>query len=154
MTTFTDAFKSEIARVARKELKDELSFLRKAGAAQKTEIAALKRDIKDLRSQLKARDKTLRKVLPVPEPLPDTHSVPSKRSGFSAEKLAAHRAVLGLTQAQMARLLAASPLSVYKWESGQVQPRAAQLARIQEVLVLRKRAAAKQLAVLDTAGPV
>lgn len=152
MTTFSDALKSEIARVARKELKDELLSLRKATTAQRTEIAALKRDIKDLRSQLKANDKTLRKALPAPAPVADVPAATGKRAGFSADKLAAHRAALGLTQAQMARLLSASPLSVYKWESGQVQPRAAQWASIQSVLGLRKRAAAKQLAALDAAG--
>jgi DNA-binding transcriptional regulator YiaG len=152
MTTFSDAFKSEIARVARKELKDELLSLRKATTAQRAEIAALKRDIKDLRVQLKASDKTLRKALPAPEAAPEAvASAPSKRGGFNADKLAAHRAALGLTQAQMARLLGASALSVYKWESGQVQPRAAQLASILAVLGLRKRAALKQLEALGAA---
>ena len=41
----------------------------------------------------------------------------------------------------MAQLLGASSLSVYKWESGQVTPRATQLERILAVLKLGKRAA-------------
>ena len=154
MTTLSTALKSEIARVARKELKDELLSLRKSAIAQRAEIAALKRDIKDLRTQLKASGKTLHKALPVPVPLTLVPVVSGRRGGFSAEKLAAHRAALGLTQAQMARLLSASPLSVYKWESGQVQPRAAQWASIQSVLGLRKRAAARRLAELEAGNQV
>lgn len=148
MTTFSDAFKAEIARVARKELKDEWTALRKSVAAQRAEIAALKRDVKELRSQIKANDKTLRKALPAQAEPAAVDGPTAKRGGFSAERLAAHRAALGLTQAQMASLLGASALSVYKWESGQVQPRAAQWARIRSVMALRKRAAHRQLAAL------
>jgi DNA-binding transcriptional regulator YiaG len=46
----------------------------------------------------------------------------------------------------MARLLEASALSVSKWESGKVQPRAAQLGRILAVQRLGKRAALARLA--------
>lgn len=51
------------------------------------------------------------------------------------------RAALGITQKQMAQLLGASSLSVYKWETGHVHPRTAQLERIAEVLKLGKRKA-------------
>ena len=53
---------------------------------------------------------------------------------------------LWMTQAQMARLIGASALSVYKWESGKVQPRAAQLERILALRKLGKREAAARLA--------
>jgi hypothetical protein len=43
MSSLINSLKSEIARVARKELKDELLALRKASAAHRSEIAALKR---------------------------------------------------------------------------------------------------------------
>ena len=46
----------------------------------------------------------------------------------------------------MAQLLEASALSVYKWESGKVQPRAAQLERILALRKLGKREAAARLA--------
>jgi transcriptional regulator with XRE-family HTH domain len=52
---------------------------------------------------------------------------------------------LGISQAQMATLLGSSQLSVWKWETGKVTPRAAQLERIQAALKLGKRAALAQL---------
>ena len=45
MTAFSDAFRSEVMRMARKEIKGELGHLRKAVTAQRSEIAALKRDL-------------------------------------------------------------------------------------------------------------
>ena len=55
--------------------------------------------------------------------------------------LLARRTELGLTQVQMARVIGASALSVYKWESGKARPRAAQQEQIASALQLGKRAA-------------
>ena len=52
MTTFADSLKKEIARVARKELRDELGALRKTALQQRSEIAALKKQIKALQAQM------------------------------------------------------------------------------------------------------
>ena len=143
MNSFTNALKAEIARVARKELKDELLALRKAVTAHRSEIAALKRELKSLRTQLRANEKVVRAVAPRPAP---AAGKPGRKARFSAQAMAAQRARLGLSQAQMARLLGASALSVYKWESGKVQPRAAQLERIVAIQKLGKREAAARLA--------
>ncbi|WP_264294005.1 helix-turn-helix domain-containing protein [Diaphorobacter aerolatus] len=51
-----------------------------------------------------------------------------------------------MTQKEMARLLGVSPLSVYKWETGQVTPREAQLVRVREVLQMGVREARRQIA--------
>lgn len=143
MNSLTNALKSEIARVARKELKDELLALRKATTAHRSEIAGLKRELKSLRSQLKANEKVVKSVAPAGKAEPAAK--PGRKVRFSAEAFSAQRDKLGLTQAQMAELLGASALSVYKWESGKVQPRAAQLARILAIRKLGKREAAARL---------
>lgn len=143
MNSLTNTLKSEIARVARKELKDELLALRKTATAHRSEIAALKREIRALQSQLKANRRTLDKL---PAPAPASDAPPERKLRFSAEAFAAQRARLGLTQVQMARLLGASTLSVYKWETGKVHPRAAQLERIAAVRKLGKREVAARLA--------
>ena len=142
-TSLTNVLKAEIARVARKELKDELLSLRKATTAHRSEIAALKREIKTLRSQLKANAKFVKAVPPAK---PAETDKPGRKVRFSAQGFAAQRAKLGISQAQMAQLLGASTLSVYKWESGKVQPRSAQLERIAAIRKLGKREAAAQLA--------
>jgi len=144
MSSLINSLKSEIARVARKELKDELLALRKAVTAHRSEIAALKRQVKALASAVKAGVRTSRahghEVSAVP-------AAASPGIRFSAERFAALRAKLGLTQAQMANLLGVSYLSVHKWEGGKAQPRAAQLQKIAAVMKMGKREALRQLQV-------
>lgn len=143
MNSLTNALKSEIARVARKELKDELTSLRKATTGHRSEIAALKREVKTLRSQLKANEKVVKAVAPLKV---EKEEERGRKLRFTAEGFAAQRAKLGISQAQMAQLLGVSGLSVYKWESGKVQPRAKQLQAIAGLRGLGKREAAARLA--------
>ena len=150
MSNFSAALRNEILRVTRKELKTELATLRKTVSTQRSDIAALKRDTKTLTSQLKALQKVVQRsssdaATPARETTPQEAPRRTNSQAFDGNALAAKRKQLGITQEAMATLLQASALSVYKWESSQVQPRAKQLARIQEVLKLGKRAALAQL---------
>lgn len=153
MPTFADSLKKEIARVARRELKGEFSSLRKASAAQRSEIAALKRDLKSLVSQNKSLARQLKSASGTKQaPTADVEKVrkkPGRQVIYSAERFAAMRKKLGMTQAQMAHLLGVSSLSVYKWEKGDVEPREAQKSKILALRTLGKREAAKMLASAD-----
>ncbi len=148
MSTFANTLKSEIARVARKELKGEIAALRKVLTAHRSEIAVLKRELAALQQTTRKMQKTV-STKSTPQDSVESDP-PTERRGrkakFGAQKLAAHRAKLGLTQAQLAQLIGVSTLSVYKWEAGKVTPRAAQQAQIAAVLKLGKRAAKAQLA--------
>lgn len=137
MSSLIASLKSEITRVARKELKGELQSLRKVATAHRSEIAALKRQMKSLASELKTVKRTTKSVSR--EPSADGESTPRGRIRFTAERFAAFRSRLGLTQTELARVLGASALSVHKWESGAVQPRMAQLQKIASVMKLGKR---------------
>lgn len=145
MTTYANAFRAEILRIARKEIKTELQGLRKTISSQRSDIAALKRDIKALSSEVKALNKASARQKPANSPdeaSENASSTPRTRRGkFNAQTLTAKREQLGISQQAMAKLLGASSISVYKWESGKVTPRAAQLERIQAVLKMGKRAA-------------
>lgn len=145
MTAFSESFRSEVARIARKENKGDITSLRKLTASQRGEIAALKRDVKALAGQVRGLAKALEKSLasigrqPSGSQAADASRVPGaagaavslKRGGrpfvFSHEALLAKRKAFQMSQKEMAQLLDASPLSVYKWETGKVTPRAAQL---------------------------
>lgn len=148
MSTIATALKQEIARVARKELKEEIAALRKLTTAHRSEIAALKREVKALQSAVRAVQKVQARPAPAMPALDlSAASEPGRRrqAGFSADQLRAYREQMGFTQAQMATLIGASSLSVYKWESGKVQPRAAQQVQIAAALKLGKRAAKARL---------
>ena len=147
MTTFADSLKKEIARVARKELRDELGALRKTSLQQRAEIAALKKQLKALQTQMNRLGRT--RAEPAREAPSAAGAVgvvgprgkPGRKVVFTAERLKTQRARLGLTQEQTARLLGVSSLSIWKWESGGAVPRASRVPKILERLALGKREA-------------
>lgn len=60
---------------------------------------------------------------------------------------AALRKKLGISAAEMGKLLGVSAQSVYHWESGKTKPRASQLQAIAAVRKMGKRAVAAKLEV-------
>jgi DNA-binding transcriptional regulator YiaG len=144
MTSLHNALKSEIAPIAREEHDDELLALRRVTAAHRAEIAALKRDLLAIRSLVQLNERAIKKVVPASQSTPEVH--PPKSVAFNAQALADKRAKLGLSQSDLAKLLEATSLSVYKWESGKVQPRAAQLSRIAAIQKIGKSEAVARLA--------
>lgn len=145
MSNFADSLKSEIARVARKELKSDVLSLRKTAGAQRSEIAALKRQLKALSSDMKSLARQVRSPDASRRVVAAEPAVKTARTSFAPATLTNYRARLGITQVQLARLLGASALSVRRWEAGNVQPRSAQRARIASVVKLGKRLAMAQL---------
>ena len=151
MTTFADSLKKEIARVARKELRDELGALRKAALQQRSEIAALKKQLKAFQTQVNQLGRA-RAQLARSAPLAASaagsgapRGKPGRKVVFTAERLKTQRARLGLTQEQMAKLLGVSSLSIWKWESGGAAPRASRVPKVLELLALGKREALARL---------
>jgi DNA-binding transcriptional regulator YiaG len=143
MSTLINSLKLEIARVARKELKEELQALRKVTTSHRSEIAALKRQVKSLASALKTATKTSKTGSKKSPATDEPAAVPGIR--YSAERLVALRNKFGITQTQMASLLGVSYLSVHKWEAGAAQPRAAQLQKIALASKMGKREVLRKL---------
>lgn len=140
MPNLAALLKSEISRIARKEVRAETQAFKKASAQYRSDIAALKRRVASLESTLKKLDKTgsrSRKAAEEPTQSP---------LRFRVDGFATLRKKLGLSAADMARLLGVSAQSVYHWESGKSKPRAGQLAAIAQVRKLGKREAAARLA--------
>jgi DNA-binding transcriptional regulator YiaG len=65
---------------------------------------------------------------------------------FRVAGFAALRKKLGISAAEMGKLLGVSAQSVYHWETGKTKPRASQLASIAAVRKLGKKAVAERLA--------
>lgn len=139
MPNIADALKAEISRIARKELKGELEAVKKAAAAHRHEIAALKRRIQELERGAK------RSARAKPAVSVSSESGEERHLRFSATRFAAQRQKLGLSAADFAKLLGVSSLSVYKWEKGETRPRQAQLQAIAAARGLGKREAAARL---------
>lgn len=139
MTNIATLLKSEIARVARKEVRAEIQQIKKLGAQYRSHIATLRRHIKALERQVAF----LRKGGSRSGARADAE--PEVRLRFSATRLATQRKRLGLSAAQFGKLVGVSAQSVYKWEEGKARPRAKQLQAIAATRKLGKREAAQQL---------
>lgn len=147
--TFAESLKKEIARIARKELRDEIATLRKSSHGHRSEIAVLKKQIKAMQTQvnklgklpyLTASIKPSAKVRSLSEDV-DVRVKPGRKVVFTADRLKTQRARLGFTQEQMGKLLEVSSLSIWKWESGGAAPRASRVPEILHRLSLGKREA-------------
>ena len=147
MTTYAEAFKREIARVSKKEVRSEITSLRKATTSHRSEIAALKKTVKGLEATVRQLVKLANRTgvtagaAAKAAKADPAASSPRTKGAFDPAAFAEHRKNLGLTQAQLAKLVGVSSLSIYKWEKGGVQPREKQLAAIREAMSLSKRRA-------------
>jgi len=139
MPNLASTFKSEISRLARKEVRSEIISLKKAVASQRTEIASLKKQMRDLIATSKKSAKT-RQARPA-----EAKEGEGTRLRFSAKGLKSHRQKLGLSAKDYGLLVSASALSIYKWEEGKVRPREGALAKIAEVRSLGKRELLRRL---------
>lgn len=133
MPSIATVLKSEIVRLARKELKRELVTLRKQVTAHRSALAALKKQVADVERQTKqsARATKGNRVAP-----------PKVSAGrFSAKGLKSLRAKLGLSAADFGRLAGVTGTTIFNWEAEKAHPQRAQLEALQGLLGLGKRAA-------------
>ena len=135
MTTFVNQLKSEIARIAKKEIRAETQQLKKASAQYRSDIAALKRHIVALEATVKKLSKgQLKPVLKV-----DKESSTPLR--FRASGFATLRKKLDLSAEQMGKLIGVSAQSVYHWEAEKSRPRSSHLPAIAAARKLTKKEA-------------
>lgn len=145
MPNLASFLKSEISRLARKELRQEVEPLKRSLAHARSEIAALKKAMRAVEQEIKAASRASKKA-------PDDGPSPAaQKFRFRASTMKTHRARLGFSAKDYGLLLGASMLSVYKWEDGRVAPRAKNMPRIAEVLSLGKREALRRLTELQSA---
>lgn len=139
MANFSSMLKSEISRLARKELRQEIEPLKRSLMNARTEISALKKKTHGLEQALKLARKAGDK------PVIDQRDTEPSKFRFRAATLKAHRAKLGLSAKDYGLLLGASMLSVYKWEDGKATPRPTMHSAIAGVLRMGKREASRRL---------
>jgi DNA-binding transcriptional regulator YiaG len=137
MSNVASILKEEIARVARKEVRRETAALKKASAAYRSEIAALKRRALELERQLRRVGKGTEPSAAVAA----NEDSASQGTRFSAKSMASQRRRLGLSAAECGLLIGASAQSIYNWEEGKARPRAQHLPAIFALRSLGRRQA-------------
>ena len=146
MPNIASVLKSEIARLARKEVRSETDSLKKLSSQYRADIAALKREVKALQRQLKSVSRSAGRSRDTTAP---DEGNGERQLRFSPQRLAAQRNRLGLSAQAFGALVGVTGQSIYKWEAGNARPRAAQLKAIAAVRALGKREAQARLAALQ-----
>ncbi len=141
MPNIQQVMSEEIRRLARKELKTELTEMKKQFAAMRKLIVEQNRHIKALEKLAPAPVAT-----PKAAPQPTDEAAPSKAVRITADRIRKLREKLGLPQSKFAVLLGVNLHSVHFWEAGKTEPRDAQKRKIAAIRDMGKRELAKLMA--------
>jgi|SRR6185369_3825472 len=142
MANIATALKSEISRIARKEVRAATQQLKKQSVHYRSQITSLKRQVAALDRQLRTGSNGRKAAAATTEI--DENAAGGLR--FRAKGFAAHRRRLGLSAAQAGALLGVSGQSIYHWEAGKAKPRASQMPAIAALRKLSKIQAAAAVA--------
>ena len=99
MSTLAQVLKAEISRLARKEVRQETTALRKAATQHRRDIAELKRQLKEQQRRIDYLEKQETRRVKKPK-LPDEQV---EKIRFSPKWLRSHREKLGLSAADYAQ---------------------------------------------------
>lgn len=142
MPNIASILKTEIARVARKEVRAHTEQLSASSKQHRSSIAALRKKVDVLEKQLARVQKQATRSSGSPAPAPEESDV---RLRFRAGGFASLRKKLGISAAQMGQLLGVTGQSIYAWEQGRTRPGSDHLQAIANVRRLGKREVQVQL---------
>lgn len=143
MANLASLLKSEISRLARREINAAVEPLRVQVTRLRKEVSGLKRQLSDI----ERANKRAEQASPVVEAVQKVDE-DGKQRRFSAKRLKAFRDRMGLSAPDLASLLGVSAQSIYNWENGAVRPSEdtiVALARLKESGKRNLRAALEQL---------
>lgn len=147
MPNLGSVLKQEIARIARREMKSQISITKRASAQHRKHIASLRRQIDMLERKIASL------LSRPPAAAASTETEPEVRVRFAPKGLRSLRDRLGLSAERFGKLVGVSGQSVYNWEHRVTTPRASQLQVIASVRSLGKREALARLEAMDTSQP-
>lgn len=142
MPNLTSLLNEQIRRLSAREITAREKVIRRLTAQHRRDIAALKRQVSDLRKTVSFLEACEEKRVGS-----SAVSEVSEAEGlrFRADGLRSHRAKLGLSAQDYGALVGVSGLTIYAWEAGKTKPRQAQLGKIASARGLGKREALKRL---------
>ena len=121
MPNIAVVLKDEIRRLAKKEVRTEVSATKRAVAQYRRDIARLKRQLQGQGKEIGFLKAQERKRLGQ-----QAAEEPREKVRFSARSVQAQRRRLRLSAEDYAKLIGVSSLTVYHWEHGKSRPRKAQ----------------------------
>jgi DNA-binding transcriptional regulator YiaG len=152
MSSIATVIKSEIIRLARRQLRAEIEPLKKQRTQQRQAIAALREEVASLRREMSTLKSGAAKAQQVAATSGDAGANPAEGRRFSPTRLRQMRERLGLSRREVGLLIGTTEQSLYNWESGSARPRPLMIAALAQVREGGKREAMKKLAELAEAG--
>ncbi|MGE3165180.1 MAG: helix-turn-helix domain-containing protein [Planctomycetota bacterium] len=140
MPNIASVLKLEVQRLAKKEIRSQVSPLKKLVSQHRSDIAELKRQSATLKKRLAFLEKREKSRLGSAPP-----AEAAEGSRFSVRSLKAQRRRSGLSQAEYAKLVGVSTLTINNWENGRTRPGKEHLASLVDVRGLGKREAMRRL---------
>ncbi len=133
MPNLAALLKIEITRLARRELRASLAQSKRLQAQHRKHIAALRRQIAALEkglAMLARQAKAKARFTANAEP---------PKGRFVAKGLVSMRKRLGLSAADLGKLVGVTGQTIYNWEAKKGRPRAAQVEKLKELRGIGKR---------------
>ena len=154
MPNVAKVLREEIARLAKRQVRTELSPLRR-------DTVRLKKSVGELRRQIATLSRASRELVKTVTPMMETRAIEDATKSAdklrpTSKSLKRLRARLGLTQAQFGQLLGVSGQAVVQWASkeGRVRMRATTLAALARIKDIGKREALRRLRGMAESAPV
>ena len=136
-----EALKSEIARLARKEIRTAQGALMAELRRQKKRVSQLTQSVTSLTRKVNALSTTVKT-----QAAEATSAEEAKTSRLSPGLIQKLRTRLGISQAELARLVGVSAVAIQFWESGRTKPNEANRAAIVALRKYGRRDARQRLA--------
>jgi DNA-binding transcriptional regulator YiaG len=154
MPNIGKVLREEIARLAKRQVRTELSPLKRDNTRLKKNVAELRRQVAALSRASRQLVKKVTAVTETREIEDATRSADTLRP--TSKGLKRLRARLGLTQAQFGQLLGVSSQAVVQWanKDGRVRMRATTLSALARIKNIGKREALRRLEGLTESAPV
>jgi DNA-binding transcriptional regulator YiaG len=143
MPNITPPLKSEIIRLARKELSSQVRGMKKVSVHNRRDIATLKRMVTRLQQQLRRGPGIV-----AAEATTYSDSEAKTRVRFTPKGLCSERKRLGLSADDYGKLVGVSGQSIYNWEAEVARPRKSHVRKIAAVRGIGKKEARARLAKL------
>lgn len=146
MPNIAAVLKDEISRLCRKEVRAAVDAVKGVTGQHRKDLAALKQQMADLQRLVTrlVRDGAKGAAKGAAAAAGGTPSAGKPRR-FSAPRLKAMRARMGLSAGDLGKLVGVSAQSIYNWEQGKARPRAEQIAKLGELRELGKKGVADRL---------
>jgi len=139
MPNLSAVLKSEITRLSKKSVRQEIDPLRSAAGAQRKQLLDLKKQVQQLQRELAELRRASTTLRPV------AASEDEARHRFSAKGFKSLRSRLKLSAQDFGLLLKVGTQTIYNWEGEKTTPRQGQIPLIVELRNIGKREIQRRL---------